>query len=565
MAVIQVPALPNVNSDVLQVQLGAAASQTGSRFNNVWYQFLNLQRQRLISLLASAPINVRDDAGAKMNGTDDSGPLQLAINTAITNGGGILFVPAGKLSFKSVTIPANAPPILIAGQSVGATTLELLGSVRPGSGMIDSAAPNLSISDLTIQTTNTSPRQLQYSKDFSTSLNINDPMAPSLTNNTSVWCHAGANNFSCYRVRFMHASGYSLLLDATQGVLDSPIISNCWFFDNRASLFGNNPAALIYGSWNGGLLAKSDGRTATSGVVRHLLVEGCQWQRNTGNCCWSHSYGLARFAEDLRIIACGFEDSGLDSIEVGPTSGGSISNNVIRRSGYVSLTDGAIGVPRWGSVAPVAIDSSGEVKGVNYVNNSVTSPNGGAFDLDGHSLSAFGGNVARVPFPDEPEYVEDQIAHSGPNNNGSQSYGINCGNTNATPEGGTNVNVVGSTFINLAAGAIRLYAARFWNVSENLVNAPAASVAPPIAMGPVSSNPNQRCYGNRVSRNHCSYSPASGGTPLIFEDDTYSHFLPGEVNYCYANSPVIGNGNAVEFVKSPTSGSVVYSTQVWPV
>lgn len=563
MAVIQVPALPNVNSDVLQVQLGAAASQTGSRFNNVWYQFLNLQRQRLISLLASAPINVRDDAGAKMNGTDDSGPLQLAINTASNNGGGILFVPAGKLSFKSVTIPANAPPILIAGQSVGATTLELLGSVRPGSGMIDSAAPNLSISDLTIQTANTSPRQLQYSKDFSTSLNINDPMAPSLTNNTSVWCHAGANNFSCYRVRFMHASGYSLLLDATQGVLDSPIISNCWFFDNRASLFGNNPAALIYGSWNGGLLAKGDGRTATSGVVKHLLVQGCQWQRNTGNCVWSHNYGLTRLNEDFRIVSCGFEDSGLDSIEIGAVTGGSVSQNVIRRSGYVSLVDGKIGVPRWGSVAPVAIDSAGVVVGVNYQGNSITSPNGGSIDTDGHGLSALTGNVCRVPAAGDPEYIEDQIAVSGPNNNGSNSYGVNLSNSNNTPQGGSQINISANTFLNLRGGSVRLYAARGCNVEANIINAPSNSVNPPVAIGPIGTGPNQRAFNNRVAHNHISYAPTSP-QPAVFEDDTVSPFTSGEQNFVYGNNPILPVGSlAVEFQKSPNSSSTVYAETVW--
>ena len=563
MAFVPIPAIPNINSQVLQQELGAAMSQTGNRFNNVWYQFFNLQLTRLASILATKPMNVRDDAGARMNGTDDSGALQNAVNTAITNGGGIIYIPNGKLSYKSINIPANAPPILIAGQSTGTTVLELIGNLPSGTGMVTGLAPNISIADLTIQTTQTSPKLLQYNKDFSTSINPNDPMAPSLTNNSSIWLKVGAHNFSCYRVLFKHAAGYSALLDATQGVIDSPVFQNCWFEDNRAALFGVSPTTLIYGSWAGGLFAKGDGRTATSGVVRHLLVQGCQWARNLGNCVWSHNYGLARLNEDFRIVSCGLEDSGLDSILMGAVSGGSVSQNVIRRSGYVSLTDGAVGVPRWGTAAPVAIDSAGVVVGVNYQGNSITSPNGGSIDTDGHGLSALTGNLCRVPLPGEQEYVEDSIATSGPNNNGSNSYGVNLSNSNNTPEGGSQINIVANTFLNLRGGSVRLYAARGCNVEANIINAPANSVNPPIAIGPIGTGPNQRAINNRVAHNQCSYSPGSGGTPLIFEDDTVASFASGEMNFCYGNNPIIGNGNAVEFQKSPHSSSTVYAPTVW--
>jgi len=49
---------------------------------------------------------------------------------------------------------------------------------------------------------------------------------------------------------------------------------------------------------------------------------------------------------------------------------------------------------------------------------------------------------------------------------------------------------------------------------------------------------------------------------LVKEDDSISAFTGGEVNYVFSNT-LMTTTAPVEFVKSPTSGSTVYSMQIW--
>jgi hypothetical protein len=495
--------------------------------------------------------------GARFNGKSDDAPaIQQALQTALSQGGGIVYIDQpGTLGMMTpLKIPANSPPVVIMGLGKYVTQIKRLAALPAGVGLIDIASSNVSLVNFGIDGGVTAPTGLQYNAGFNSVITMNDPMAPPLTTNTSVWVHGNVSNISFEGMLFTHAAGYSLLLDATLGLINRVDIFSSWFINNRPTSFGSTPGALIFGSWNGGLFVKGDGRVAGSGTVKGLRVDGCRFERVNGNCCWSHLYGLNELHEDFRITDCNFEDTGLDAILMGGVSGGIVSDNVFHRVGYTTVDDTTPATPRWlAGFAPVGIDSAGVVKGVIYEGNSFLSINGGMMDLDGHGLSSLSGNTCRVPYSDEPEYAEDRIAISGVNNNGSMSYGCNLNNSNQTPYGAYSVDISENTFINLPLGALRLYAARNCKVTANLVEAPATSSVPPVIFGPVGSGPNQRCYGNQITDNDIYYSPVSPAS-AIFEDDTISAFLSTEINYVSGNKP-IGNGNAVQFTPSPHSGS----------
>jgi Pectate lyase superfamily protein len=523
-------------------------------------------RTNLMLLLQTMGVVNVANFGAKGNGrTDDTAAFQLAINQAISLssqlGMGVVQIPAGTFPLNQVTIPASAPPISIIGQGTS-TILIRNGQVAPGHGVLDIYASNVTLGNFVIDGATTVPQGLQYGVGFN-GIGGNDPMAAALSNDTSIWLHGGMTNFSCSMLRFQHAGGYSLLIDATSQTITSVSVDECQFFNNRPTLFGSNPAQLIYGSWNGGVLAKGDGRTTGSSVVKGLKVRDCHWERCTGNGLWSHNYGLNALNEDFRFNDNYFLDMGLDGIEPGVVTSGVVKGNVFRRIGYITTGDRGASIPRWLLFYnATALDSTGLVINIPYVDNSFLDVNGGMIDLDSHGQSVISGNVARIALPTDPEYIEDQVAISGLNNTGSTSYGISCNNSSNTDLGDSNLNISVNTLLNLPAGSIRLYGSRNCLAQGNEIVAPANSINPPMALGPVGPGPNQRCYNNRVTHNHCTYAPATS-QPLILEDNTVP-FVGSEVNYCFGNEPIIGNNNAIEFVKSPSSGSTVYSTTPWP-
>jgi hypothetical protein len=339
--------------------------------------------------------------------------------------------------------------------------------------------------------------------------------------------------------------------------------------NNRPTLFGLAAGQLIYGSWNGGILAKSDGRTALgaqSGIVSGLLVQGCFFERNNGNCLFSHGYGFNRFNTQFRYIGNYFSTCGLDAILVDVVSGGSVEGNVMRRIGYTTLSDSSPFVPRWLPGLNATGLDSGVVKGVNYIGNSFLSVNGGFIDLDSHSLGSVSSNICRVPYPDEPEYIQDLIAQTGPTNSGNASYGLNLAVNYDLAEGGEYINIIGNTLLNLPSGCMRLYASRYCNVTGNIMQQPTGGGYAPIQLGPNGANAYNRCYGNNITGNQFIYSAATA-LPCVLEDDSLSGGNPmtaGEANTVCNNNPIQPSGtSAIEFQKAAGSGSVVYSEQVW--
>lgn len=526
----------------------------GANITPIWSDFFTNLNRTLVDLAVFNPANY----GAAGNGiADDTRAVQAAINNAVQAGGGIVQLDSGTFSVTSLSTPTGNTPIVFQGE--GLTTIIIRrGQLPAGVGLFDIKGSNVSFTDLLIDGNTLVSVGLQYNVGFN-GVGGNDPMAASLTTNTSVWVHGPASMLLFQRVTFQHAGGYSILLDATAQSISYVDVINCWFINNRPTLFGVTAGALIYGSWNGGILAKGNGTTAGSSVVNGLTVTLCRFLRNTGNCLWSHNYGLNELNTDFRFIGNYFLDCGLDAIEVGVVTGGVVAANVFRRVGYICMSDTSISVPRWlANLNATALDSAGVVKGVPYTDNSFLSVNGGCMDLDGHGDSAITGNVCRIPFVGEPEYVEDQIAITGSSNSGSQSYGVNLGNTAQTPYGGQYVNINGNTFINLSGGAMRMYSARNCAARSNLIVSPPVPMSPPITFGPVGTNQYQRCYSLRISGNDIYYSPTMGA-PAVFEDDSITDFLSTEVNYVYDNFPISTTGLAFEFQKSTHSGSFVSS------
>lgn len=549
--------LPVLNNLRPPINDGIVAGGSGL-ITPLWSSYFTNLNQQLNDLIVVSP----QTFGATGNGrTDDTASIQAAVNTIIQNGGGIVAIPPSIYNTRTVVIPAGDVPIAIVGQ--GASSVFLRGgTLTPGHGLFDIYGSNVTFDNVLFDGATPTPRGLQYGVDFN-GIGGNDPMANSLTQNTSIWVHEGVTNLYIDECTFQHAAGYSVLLDATQSNITDVDIIRCRFTNNRPTLFGVNPSQLIFGSWNGGVLAVGDGRTTGSGTVKGLTVTLCHFLRNTGNCLWSHLYGLLVLHENFNFTANEFTDCGLDGILVGGVTGGVVDTNVFRRVGYTTLTDVDAPVPRWlANLNATALDSAGLVKGCPYTNNSFLDINGGAMDLDGHGDSTLGNNVVRVAYSDEPEYNEDSVATSGPNNNGSEGYGVNFDNSNNTPYGGSNVNVVGNTFVNLPGGSVRLYGARNCHVEGNNIVSPTTPLAPPITLGPVGVGTNQRATGNVIRNNRITYAPGMSA-PAIFEDNTITPFLSTDVNYVFGNNPIVGNGNAYEFLKDSASGSPIFAKTIW--
>lgn len=508
------------------------------------------------------PIVVTDFGAGGSGRADDTAALQQAINQAIANGGATILLPPGTYSIGTVTIPAGSAPVTILGAGES-TILKRRAVLADGVGMLDIRGSHITLDSLIIDGDVTSPTPLLYNGGFSTAMGLNDPMAPSLTRNSSVWVHGPCTNFRCRNVVFRHSGGYAPLIDAFTGGIEDVEFVGCRWENNRPHLFGTVAGQELYGAWTGNLYVNADGRAANPGrVLKRLVVVQCKFLRNASNCIWSHLYGLDELNEEFTIIGNTFLDIGLDAILIGGVIGGAVVGNSGRRIGYVCTGDTGQSTPRWlPNLNATAIDSSGLVKSVLFVGNSFVSVNGGCADLDGHGLSQIGSNSFRIPYANEPEWEEDQISITGPTNSGSASYGVNGSNSSQTPYGATALTITGNIFINLRAGSIRLFAARRCLVSGNNILAPSDSIYPPIGIGPVGSGPYQRCYDNRIFGNNIDYNVAG---PAIIEDDTYSAFLPAEKNTICGNVPLTPDGTAAtEFLKSPTSSSVHYLEQPW--
>jgi hypothetical protein len=504
--------------------------------------------------------------GAVGDGTTDDAPaINLAISKLISLNGRALYFPGGRtyVANSPLVLPAGVAKITVAGD--GESSVIKRGANMPaGKGLFDiQGAKNVRFVDLKIDGNVTTSVGVEYGT-MTGANSSDDPMHATLTANTSFWVHGGSQHIRFDGITVTHTGGYSILLDATAVAdIDDVRILDCTFENNRPHLFGTNPADLNYGSWSSGIHYQGDGVNYS---VKNLLIKGCTFRRNTGNCIWGHLYGFGKLHQNIRKIGNHFEDCGLDAIEYGGVVGGVCEGNTFRRIGYICFDDTSASVPAWVSGHnAVGIDTSGLVIGVNYVNNSFMSVNGGYMDLDGYSRGSVSGNTCIYPRVGENEYTEDNIAACGPPGFHGQNwtYGAQTSNSSNQAIAATDVTISGNTFVNMGGGAIKFYAARGCAAFGNNIDHESSSPGVPIYLGTIGTGANQRAYNNVVAGNSITYSP-SAAAPAVFEDSQYGAFSSSDKNWVQDNR-LFGNGNAYEFRKDANTSSVtgvVYSNNV---
>lgn len=492
------------------------------------------------------------------DGSTDASPI---VNGAITDvlslGGRELYFPSGTYKCNSVidSLVAGSLNIRLTGDGP-ATVIKRGGTIGTGKGLFDVYGSDVEFANMCIDGDVLTSLGLQYGVDFN-GIGGNDPMADSLTVNTSFWVHGGASRVRFINVRIIHSGGYAILLDARTDYVTDVKILGCTLENNRPNTFGTTLGDLIYGSWTGGIFYKGDCVSPALSVVQNLIVDSCTFSRNTGNCVWGHVYGFDALHSNINVTNNHFIDCGLDAILYGGVTGGACTGNQARRVGYVCSDDTSASVPLYLTGAnATGIDTSGLVKGVAYGNNRVISVYGGCMDLDGYGQGSVTGNTCILPESGTPEYTEDLISTL----TTGRCYGIQPSNSSNTQYGAADITITGNTLINMQAGAIRLFAARNCQVSGNNIRHPAGAVIEPIRLGNIGTGTYQRSYGNVVQDNQIEWSPA-GIAAAVQEQPGGSAFSGTDKNW------VLGNklfGNCYEFLKNTNTISVteaVYTTQ----
>ncbi len=487
-----------------------------------------------------------DFAGIVGDGVnDDAAGINNAIADVIAAGGLSLLIPGGYtfLVKSPITLPAGNLNLTLLGD--GDSSIVKRGANMPaGKGVLDISGSQVTLRDFVIEGDVTVSAGVNYSA-------FSDPMDAQLTGNSSIWAHGGIADLLLDGVRIYHSGGYAVLLDATAGDIVGVRITGCTLRNNRPHLFGTSALDLSYGSWTGGIHYQGDG---TSHRVRNLMVDGCSFQRGTGNQVWGHAYAFTKMHENVRVTNNQFEDIGRDGVQLAATIGGLVSNNAGRRIGYIASDDTSAAQPKYlaGQYA-VFIDTSG-TSGVDYTGNTCISALGAFFDLDGFAYGRVSGNTCRVPSATDPEYTEDLIS-SWP---GNYTYGVQTANNYYGP-GGTNVSITDNTFINCNYGAIRLFAARGCHVTGNTVSHPAAAVFAPIILGnfvPASGGGQIDTANCDVAGNNIQWSPAAAAAAIQELENWGAGAMPwaGETNWVAGNH--IFGANVTEFSKAPSSASI---------
>ncbi len=508
------------------------------------------------------------DFGAAGDGvTDDAPAFARFIDALQTRAAGVeLYLPGGYqfLLKSSVTIPAGVPSFSIAGDGVSSVILRGA-NLAAGTGLFDVYASDILLADFLIDGQVLTPTKLQYNVGF-TGVGPNDPLAASLTTNSSIWIHDAVSGFRMDGLTIQHTGGYAVLVNAVNNDILDIDIRHCWFVNNRPFLFGTTLGQLDYGSWGGGVMLHGDGRVGAPWMVRGLNFRENHFRRCTGNGFWTHLYGNSSFHERIVAVENDGLDMGLDFIQYGGVMGGAISNNVARRVGYICLDDASPSVPKYlNGLFASGIDHSYLCISVDVVGNTLISCNGDYINLDGFGYGNICANTCRTPWPTDPEYVEDLIATSGWGGSGSPGgpnfcHGILLSNSFDTPQAGLMVCIVGNTLINCGAGAIGLFASRQCVARSNNIWHAADAPEAPIILGTIGTSANQRTYDTMVHDNFITYDPTTA-QPAIYEHAYAGAFDPTDQNHIFGNvliNPV--HGASFEFQADAGAASTTRQT-----
>lgn len=485
-----------------------------------------------------------NDFGADRSGSTDNSTLVTNAIASVASVGRspYLKIPTGcQIAVNHITMVSG---VTLIGDGQG-SVLKFIGTPSSGIGRIDIPAgvSGWALENFAIDGGVTTPVGIDYA-----SLSGN-PLTASLTTGSSIWVHggSGSSNGLMDRVRITHTGGYSVLFDATAGSMSGMHVRRCKFYDNRPHTFGVS-GSFIYGGWTSGIHYESNGSSAS---VDDLLVELCTFLRMSGHCFWGHAAALSLLNSNIRFNNNFCQDHALDMCEMGAVNGFQVRGNRSSRGGYLSSTDGAVGVPKWGTVTPAIIDHTGLCINGDISNNTLDAVNGTAIDGDGLTSSSITGNTCTSSWgSSDPNAASGSC---GPLGSGSNvAPGINPGNSNGNA-GGSYLNITSNTFTGFGAGAIRLYGARNCKVTGNTINHPSNAVVGPISGGPVGTASYQRCTNNDISGNSIFWVPGSTGSAVTEDSNGGAHpFVSTDINLVNGNR---GAGNFYEFFKDPGSSS----------
>jgi len=526
------------------------------------------------------PRNTWDKHGERVSILDylaDKGNPTAAFNAAIQHaskvrGGCSIQIPVGEYVITQ-PIVVDVPNIVFHGEGENSVVQRDL-HFQGGDAMFVIKASNITFRDFLVDGNITNPDHVVIQGGnfiIDGSSYPLDPMIDPFTYNSSFWVKSDAgpvDQVRFERITIQHTAGYAIIFDARHEYLTHMRVTDCRFLNNRPHLFGVTASDVAYGAWTGGILMEGDG---SSNACHDVLVHGCSFMRIDGNCVWSHLYGFNRLHSNIRIKNNDFLDIGRDGVLMGGIDGGVVEGNTMRRIGYITIDDDNMSAPKWlRDQWAVGIDTSGLTVGVNYVNNVLTSCNGGYIDCDGYSSGTIVGNKCRTPAPTDPDYAADQIGAPGwggraADGQSDWAYGINFGNTShaATGDrGARGATIVGNNFQNMGRNAIALYAARDSYVSDNDIYVQPAPSASPIVVGnilyPDPPADDTRGFNNVIINNRIYWSPTIYA-PAVLEDANLSgygqNYASGEGNQIRANDLIGTTYKTYEFMKDPSSTS----------
>lgn len=387
---------------------------------------------------------------------------------ALPSTGGAIHCHSGTWSF-SGPVNCNLANVIIFGDGYGTIFLRTAG-MPAGQGMFDITVPGISIQTCQINGNVASPTGLQYltapPNGFNvaspeTGSNIDYPLASTLTGNTSIWVHGGANNFSLYGTMITQSGGYAVLIDASLTNIQNVIIANNFFTLNKPHLFGSSSMDLNYGAWTGGVFYCGGTYQSGAGTLSYLSglnITNNRFLENNGNCVWGYSPQLYVLHQNISVTGNYFQDCGLDGTEIGASQNVVVGDNTYYRVGYIN------GTPNFLSgYNAVAMDTAGFVRAVKYSGNTVFQVNGFGASLDGFADGVLANNTIANASAADPYYTSDQVDLFALGGQGVQ--------TNSTYDlrGGANVSITGNAIRNMNYNSIVLFNNRSSIVSGNTV------------------------------------------------------------------------------------------------
>lgn len=449
--------------------------------------------------------------------TDDLEPfIQAAIDDVYDKGGGELFFPAGTYLTTDFDLKAG---VTIVGE--GEHTIFKRHSNLPAQrGLINFIGVGAGIRSCCVDGDVTTPTVITGNEGTF------DPDGDTLTANSAIWIHPGANNFLVSGVKFTHVGGYSLFMDARTGNLDGGqvlfnIVENC-----RPHYYKYDAGDTAYGGWTGGFFVKGLCTAGNPYAASNIIFLGNRANRLSGNFIWSHSDDFVVKHRNISVTGNTGQYIGRDFTMIGNVDNATVTGNTVSHIGYYHATDNDTPVvcrSVSSGIYSVAFDNAGYVTGT-ITGNTCRNVYGGGIDLDGFRDGSVTGNYIFC----DPSY----------------SKGIQTGDSNANG-GACNVIIENNYLEGCLYGAIILANALDCTVRGNRIDHSNHS-GQPIQLFAGTVVPTR----NFITQNRITYT--LGGAYCIVESG--SGWGSSHINYVSGN--VLDGGHAGEFFPNASSSSI---------